>query len=263
MPFDIVGFAEAAPGANGNIAAVTDQIYKTASTDYLTVKSEKSYLLGVYVAQQSTGAGIKLQQPGLKPDYYFPKSHVHGEFQASNGWHHLFGRPLPLFADKLNVNSVNATDEDTLVALLLGDGKISQSALDGVNPTHSLTGYADVTVTANAWTTVAVTWDEDLPPGKYAVVGMRVGCWLTGTIAEEAAIARLILPDAPNHRPGVPVTYMGADHKEYQATGVEPWVDWPLMPEVAFKHDQPPNLEVLSQQAWTDEDVHLQLQRIG
>jgi len=261
MPFDMVGYAEAAPGANGKIAAPTDTIYKTTGDD-LFIKKDKPYLLGLFNAQQSTGAAMKVQQPSLKPDYYFMKSFVHGLYQLSDGWHHMFGRPLPLFpGEKMNMEAVNATDEDTLVGALLGSGKITQAMLDAVNPTHKITGYSDTTVTANTWSTCAITWDEDLPEGKYAVVGMRAGAWLTGAIAEEASIARLILPEAPLHRPGVPVLYTGGAHVEYQTSGWEPWVHWPLMPEVFLMNDSMPNIEVLSQQAWTDEDVSLLLQK--
>ena len=263
MGFDIVGFAEAAPGANGKIAAPTDSIYHTSGDD-LFIKPEKPYLLGVFSALQSTGAAVKIDQPSLKNPYYFIKSFQHGLYQLSDGWHHLFGRPLPLVpGEKLNVEAVNATDEDALVGLILGSSRISQAMLDSVNPTHRITGYSDTTVVANAWSTCPITWDEDLPAGRYAVVGMRVGCWLTGAITEEASIARLIMPEASNERPGVPALYMGADHEEYQIAGVEPWVDWPFMPEVSFTNLHMPNIEVLSQQAWTDEEVELMLQRIG
>jgi len=163
--------------------------------------------------------------------------------------------------EKINALSQNATDETTLVAALVGNGSISQGMLDSVRPTHSIIGDGDTTITALTWTFCPITWDQDLPKGKYAVVGMKFGYYIAA--APLATVARLVLPGNTDWRPGVPGTLCGGDHKlATDATHLPCW-DWPLMSKIVFEHDNPPDIECVSNAAITDETVELLLQKVG
>ncbi|MFX1476236.1 MAG: hypothetical protein ACFFCO_12275 [Promethearchaeota archaeon] len=265
MPFDIVAWAEAAPGT-GTVylaAGLGDSFYRTTGDD-IFIRPEAPYCLGVLSMTTSTGGTARLRQPSLAIDYEFIKSGLTTDLDPMLGYHHMFGRPLPMIAnEKCNALVTNATDEDNIVAAIFGSGKITQSALDGVNPTHRITGYSDTTVTALTWSNCPITWNQDLPEGRYAVVGLRVGVYVA---SRETAVARLTGLKGPgsNWRPGVPCALMDADHEEFQDIGWEPYVRWPLMPEISFPHDDLPDVEVLMvNTAATDENVELLLQKIS
>lgn len=261
MPIDIIGFSEAAPGTGTvEIAGAGGDTFYRVEGDDIIIKDKKSYVLGVFAAAESTGARVLLRQPDLKLDYEFLKCMLLADLDPTQGWTHLFGRPLPLApSDKLNALCVNATDEDTIIGVMLGSGKISQASLDAVNPTHTITGYSDTTLTANTWTACAITWNQDLPKGEYAVVGMKVGAWIASGIM--SCIARLT--GIEGSRIGVPVAIMEADHEEFQSITTLPFVNFPLMPTVKFPHNDMPSLECLSPAALTDENIELLLQKVA
>jgi len=178
----------------------------------------------------------------------------------SCAYSHYFGRPLPLRVDKLNALSVNATDEDTLIGVLLGNGKITQAMLDAVNPTHVIYGCADTTVTTLTWSHCPVTWQETLDAGIYEVVGMRGSLYIAA--AYQMGLMRLSIPGSQSWKPGVLCTRSLEDHEEYQNAREELYSRWPLM-GVRFDTEHMPDIEVLSVAAHTDENVELTLQKVG
>jgi hypothetical protein len=243
MPFNLVGFTEATPGTGTvNVAPGGNEQHYFTSGDNLKVTPEAPYVLGVLYSAESTGARAILRQAKMI-DYDIIKGCLTADVDTIQGWTHLFGRPLPLRVDNLQALSVNGTDEDTIIGVMLGSGKIRQSDLDAVNPTHVITGYGDTTITANSWTHCPITWNETLDAGTYEVVGMRASVFLAAN--PWTALARLVIPGATNWRPGVPCAIAEADHEEYQSITREPWKDFPLM-GVQFDVDHMPNIEVLS-----------------
>jgi hypothetical protein len=60
-------------------------------------------------------------------------------------------------------------------------------------------GAATTTLAAAKWSTVNFTYDQTIPAGRYAIVGMRA-------FAATGKFARLIPTEAPNYRPGGIVT---------------------------------------------------------
>lgn len=265
MPFDVIGFSEATPGT-GTVfvaGAALDSLFSVSGDDInLKAAPKRQYLLGVLYAAESTGARALVRQPSLQLDHEFHKCALTPDLDPTQGWAHHFARPLPLVGnEKVNALSVNATDEDTIIGLLVGNAKITQAMLDAVNPTHKITGYGDTTITANSWTQCAITWNQDLPEGTYAVVGMRAGVFLAANAW--AALARLLIPGKTEWRPGVPCAVMEADHEEYQSITYEPWVKWPKMSGIQITNKTMPNIEVLSPAAHTDENVELLLEKIA
>jgi hypothetical protein len=73
----------------------------------------------------------------------------------------------------------------------LADGPIEQVTGD----VFTVRATASATLTAGSWTNTALTFDENLPRGRYAIVGMKA-------ISAGLIAARLVLPDI-KWRPGV------------------------------------------------------------
>lgn len=264
MPFDLIGFGEAAPGINGKLAALlSDTLYRTSSDD-IYVKPAAPYLLGVGCYGESTLGRTKLQQPSLPIDYEILKGALLSGDNPMLGFTDMRGRPLPLIpGEKLNVEVVNETDEDGITFLLVGNGKITRAALDQVNPTHRIVGYADTTATAFTWSALTVTWNQSLPAGRYAVVGMKYGYFKTTPAMVSAA--RLVFKEehSAGWRPGVIGAEMTADHEKIQGLPAYTLADWPLMQNMNFPHDNLPGVEVASAEAHTDQEIELLLQKIA
>lgn len=265
MPFDMIGWAEAAPGT-GTVyltAALLDTLYSFVNDD-IFLKGDATKLLGVFYAAESTPNNARLRQPSAQIDHQFIKAvdsnlTPAGHVDPIQGWTHLFNRPIQLFSEKCNALSVNATDEDTLIAILLGTQKITQGMIDGVNVTHIIRGVSDTTVTALSWSPTPITWDQDLPKGRYAIVGMRAGSYVA---TEMCGVMRLLIPGQTDWRPGVPYSILTGDKVGNLSSGYQPFANWPLDPTISFPYDQMPNAEVLSLAAMTDHVLELQLQKI-
>lgn len=241
------------------VAGLADDIYNVQGDD-IYVKDAAPYLAGMLHLGISTPKYCQFRQPSLKVPYTFYKSALVAA-ALRPGYEHMFANPLPLYPrEKLNAFVQNASAEYSYIVAWLSSGKAPQSAIDAANPTHRLTGYADVAIVNNVWTKVTPTWDADLPEGKYAVVGMKYGCYLAA--GEKPVVARLVLLGC-DWRPGVVSDNMGGDKTLIVDEIYTPDQKWPLMPEVSFKHDQMPRLEILSTSADTDHVVELALQKIA
>jgi hypothetical protein len=259
MPFDIVAFLETQTAtALSGVDAVEDRYYNVSEDD-LKVKEQARYLAGLLQIGVTTPKYCEIRQPSLKVPYRFYKSCLSTVEDHRAGFTNLLKRPLPLYAkEKLNVYLQNETAEYSVVCLWLSNGKITQGALDSVNPTHKITGYADQTLTANIWNAVTVTWDQDLPKGTYAIVGMRVGSYVA---TANPAVSRLLLKgkEAGAWHPGVITNEITGDKTIDVNNLTGPEQVWPLMPEISFTDDLMPDLEMLSLTADTDHIVELDL----
>ena len=264
MPFDLIGFGEATPGANGNLAAfLLDQLYPDVG-DYIKVQPKAAKLLGIGCYAESTLGRTKLEQISMPLDYAFTKGALNAAITPGLAWTDLRGRPLPLTPnDKLSCSVINASDEAHNIYLMVGNGKITQSMLDAVSPTHKITGYSDTAGVAYTWVASPVTWNQDLPPGRYAVVGMHAAYYKSGSA--KPAAARLVFHETHSigWRPGVIAHVAGAAHLEDQAAQLFPPEKWPLMANMNFDNEHMPTVEWNSGEAQTDQDINLLLQKIG
>lgn len=256
MGFHLIGASEAAAGTGTvAIAFPLDNVYRrTDNNDAILLKPNMINLLGLLYSAESTGARCLLRQPE-KLDKSFLKCCLTSDLDPSQGWHDHFKAPVKLEEDKLSVYSVNATDEDTIVGLMLGDQYLNTEpfTIDEI-----IDGYSDTTVTANTWTDCAVTWNQTLRKGRYSVVGMRGSVYLAAN--PWTALMRL---DHPDWKIGVPATIAEADHEELQSQTNEPWC---LFGNIGVEFNAPeeiPDIQVLSPAAHTDENVQLMLQRVG
>ena len=102
--------------------------------------------------------------------------------------------PIPL---KVGEGLLATIHSDTTAAarqwavLFLSDGPI----VPDTRPCFTMRGTGTQTVVALTWTSCTITFDENIPRGRYAIVGMRARC--VSCIA-----ARLVLPGVAN-RAGV------------------------------------------------------------
>lgn len=62
----------------------------------------------------------------------------------------------------------------------------------------TIRGTAAQTLVAGAWTIANITFDQQPPVGRYAVIGMQAVC-------NDASFARLVFPEDQTMRPGAPV----------------------------------------------------------
>lgn len=263
MPFDMIGFSEATPGnvAAGNYVAagLLDTLYHSV-LDAIALKADALHLLGVFYGAESAPDGWRLRQASLHIDHVGMKSQADVSPDAICGYTHMFGRPLPLYAEVLNALSMNGVTEDTLIGLMVGSGKITQAMLDQVNPTHILRGTGDTALVAHTWTPVPIAWDSALPQGVYDIVGMRVGGHLA---AYQMALARLLIPGVTDWRPGVPVMELTDTVGFPVDAPYMPHAYWPRMKGISFTYDQPPDIEMLSASLIDHEVIELVLQEVS
>lgn len=257
MPFDVIGWAEAAPGTGtvGITGAGQDRSYEV-NGDNIRIMERAKNLLGLYFGAESTPGYAQLSQPSLKTDHQFIQSILNGDVDVRGGITSLMARPLPLKEKEWCLaQSNNATDEDTMIVAFVGDQKITQADLDAVLPTHKIRGTVDQGLTANAWTFGAVTWDQDLPEGLYYAVGLKVFSYKAAAPGHVAV--RLLCPDT-TWRPGCMAAIGEGDKIDNMSALVElPFNNWPLMKEITFNESNMPNVELLSPYANTDHVVEL------
>lgn len=256
--FNLVGFCEATPGTGTNLVNVglLEAHYTVTNNTDLQITKEAPYVLGVFGVGVSTLGDVILRQPKMI-DYHFKKCSLVGDVAPLCSFSDYMGRPLPLRIDKLNALVVNATDEAALIGVFLGSGKITQAMKDQVNPTHVISGYGDTTITTLQWSRCPITWG-DLDAGTYEIVGMRASVFG----GADMALMRLLIPGASEWRPGVIAGQAQADHEEWQSLERLPFAQWPLM-GIKCTEKTLPNVECLGIGASTDQNLELQLQKVG
>lgn len=260
MPFNVVCHAEAAPGANGLVvtAANTVMYPRFDANDAIKINSVTPYLLWVYYSAAATGARAVLAQPG-RVNKSFQKCCLNTDNDPSQGFDDFMENPVKLQpGSKLTAQSINAADEDALIAYALGTGGFNKK---GFHIDEVISGYSATTLAAVAtWENCAITWNEDPPQGRYSIVGMRAGTFLAAN--HYSSVARLIIPGHPQYRPGVPCGLMEADYEEYQSVTYEPWVIWGNIGIIFQAPEQIPLVEFCSLSLDTHENVTLYLQKV-
>jgi len=257
MPFDVVAFLETQTAtALSNVAVVSDPVYQVSGDD-LTVKKQASFLAGLLHLGVTTPKVAEIRQPSLKIPYRFVKSALTTVVDHRAGFTNLYDRPLPLYAgEKLNALVQNATAEYSIVALWLTSGYVKP---EPITPTHVINADIDSTLTVNVWNTVTPTFNQSLPKGRYAIIGMKFGSYLATC---NPAVARLVLPET-QWRPGVVTSEISADKTNFVNAKGDNEGRWGLMNEISFPHDNMPKLEVLSLTADTDHMLELTLRKIA
>lgn len=136
-------------------------------------------------------------------------------------------------------------------AVAIGVAAIAAS-LPGPAPSGApiiMRGTGATTVTAGAWSLVTVTWQDSLPTGTYAVVGLQ-------GIGTTMAALRLIFEDQVE-RPGV----LGCSAADL--TPPDFMIDGSLGIFGRFNANRMPNVEVLCNAADTAQEFYLSFIRVG
>lgn len=251
MPFTVIAYTESEDIATlAQLAAVADQ-HVTVSGDNITVPDGLAFLAGAYFSGVSITQG-RIDSPSLRgllfPDIEPLARTTGGEPGTPPEFHDWFERPIPLVAGEV-VRALAAEDgvgaTRRYAFLWLSSGPIAPVAgnIFTVRVTNA------TTLTADAWTNGALTFDQTLPVGRYQLVGARFQGG--GLIA-----FRMVFP-GPNTRPGG----LGCDadgdldHPRFRRGMSGVWGD--------FRDNAPPTVDFFSNAADSSQVGHLDLIKVG
>lgn len=170
------------------------------SGSFLTVVQGLNFFAGA-LAFGATVTRAQLLSPSLRQIFNEELDPVQ-TVMTNSGWHNIidkFRAPVPLVPNEqlqAQVSSSAAGEQDTIFAWL-ADGPILP--ITGI--VHGVRVTATATLTANAWSNAALTFDQTLPSGTYQIVGARFrstgmvafrfvfpgGFWRPGGLGRQAA----------------------------------------------------------------------------
>lgn len=247
--FTLAGFFESS-GATSltEVAALADPHLRVVGDDIIV--PPLGNLAGV-LAKSNTVNDARVESPSLRRFVNFSVHPVregasHLNRNPENYWVDLFDRIVPLdVSEAVNLKVAESTAADAVYGLIwFADGM--DAVPDGPVRTVRATGTA--TLTANAWTNFAITFDEDLPAGRYAIVGAA---------GQSAGLVgfRFVIPGYM-WRPGTigitDVSYVSMRSFRYGGKGS--WGE--------FEHDLPPTVDMISISADTTEKIWLDLVQV-
>jgi hypothetical protein len=244
--FTLVGYTESQDSSTlVNVAALVDPHVRVVGDD-IVVPSGLNYVGGVY----AIGASItraQLVSPSIRRRYPVEVTPIEIAAEPADPvkYNPFFQSPIQLDEDEsLNFQAAEggagAQQSSGLVWLCDGaTSPITGSEMFTIRATNA------TTLVSYAWTNGALTFNDTLPAGEYAVVGMRASS--AGLIA-----ARLVFSQFP-WRPGCIASdtlgEQGAPVFRYGNLGV--WGQ--------FSHNTPPTVDFLSLSADTSQTVDLDL----
>jgi len=255
MPFTTVAFYESidAAGSWSNLAAIADQHVYTSGDD-LTVP-DLSQVIAVAAGVGSGGNGIaRLVAPSLR-DISLPKiSPINGgadadaEPNSPQAVIDMRSSPLQLVTyEALNAQVHSNTTAAAVQWVLVWLADRPPTPVSGEIITVRGTGSS--TLSAGSWTNVNISLDEDLPVGRYQLVGMRA--------ISSGLIAARAVPRGGGWRPGClgceAETDITHDIFRYGRLGV--WFE--------FTHNRVPSVDFLSLSADTSETVYFDLIKVA
>ena len=246
MAFSLIGYSESqdTSGALSNVAALTDPHVRVIGDDVI-VPDDINYLAAAYAVGASlTRASVV--SPSIRRRYPHEVTPLDANVNPSNHFVFTpFSSPIQLdAAEALNFqvaeNGAGSVRDTGLV--WLSDGPfvpVTGSEVFTIRATGS------TTLSTYAWTNCALTFNDTLPAGEYAVVGLQATS--AGAIA-----ARLVFTGSA-WRPGVICTTVstnvGNPMFRYGNMGVFG----------TFAHNTPPTVDFLSTSADTSQTVFLDL----
>lgn len=250
MPFTTVAFFEAqtVAAAYVPIAAIADQHLRISGDDIQLPTLSQIALIAGGCSDTAGLPRMRVTSPSLREKGLYEVSPIAVATATvePNAVHQLIDlrrNPLKLVVgEQLNaeVLSTVTTEEAWLIAWLT-DAPIAP--ITGEVFTVRATGAA--TLVAGAWTNAALTFSEDLPRGRYQIVGMRA-------ISAGLVAARCVLVGG-GWRPGV----LGNDGSDDQASDIFRMGNMGIFGE--FEDIEPPTIDFLSVSADTAEVVYFDL----
>ena len=242
-----------AAGVPANIAAAPDPIM-TINADRMTIPELNQVLfMAAGVASGGDGYG-RLEAPSLlrrTRHYVTPvngNADADAEFEIVPAFQDMRLNPLPLVPTEtleFEVESDTTTTEAQWLMLALSDGVI-EPVPDG--PTFTIRGQADTALTTDVWSNQALNLDENLPAGRYAVIGMR-------GVGADLVAARLVFRGG-GWRPGCPCVVLDDN------LGVEMFRNGGMGSYGEFEHNEVPTVDQLAHSATSDSDIYLDLVQV-
>ena len=246
MAFSLICYSESqdTSGALSNVAAITDPHVRVIGDD-VVVPDDINYLAAAYAVGASLTRAVVVS-PSIRRRYPHEVTPLDANVNPSSVFvFEPFASPIQLdAAEALNFqvaeNGAGAVRDTGLV--WLSDGPfvpVTGSEVFTIRATGS------TTLVAYAWGNCALTFNDTLPAGEYAVVGMQAAS--AGGIA-----ARLVFTGSA-WRPGVicstASTIVGSSLFRYGKMGIFG----------TFAHNTPPTVDFLSASADSAETVYLDL----
>ena len=237
-------------GAFINVAAVVDQHIRV-SGDTIYIPDDFPYLASILALMGATVPGTPyLDSPSLRAKALLDLSPVQNTVLPADTCVIMDRRltPFKLKADEglmLWSNANPAAAERHTGLIHLSDGIIEPVKGD----VFSVRYTAAITTVAGTWVSGEITMSQNLPSGRYAVVG--------ASMHEANALAFRFLPRGYTNRPGAPAGQDIADNFGglFRNGQMGKWFE--------FDHNNPPALEVLCQTAGSAQVGYLDLIQIG
>lgn len=155
----------------------------------------------------------------------------------------IWGQRGPRFAPQeyyiVEVSRGGADAQPVLAGLWVGQDQAPAPP----GPTFTCVASASPTIVAGSWVLASITFNQTLPAGRYAVVGLGVVC-------NDCTFARLVFPGLSQYRPGVVVQDTYGDFPWSQAFR---FGAFGTMGE--FVHNAPPAMEFLGDTAGAESAV--------
>ena len=255
MPFTLAGFYENVdPAAAFNALTALADPHLTISGNAIRVPLLNKIVAIAGMAESTVAPRMRLVAPSLRRrtnHMVAPLNIVAAAAVTPNSPHRMVDLregPLNLIQNEnltceLLSNPAAAQDQSCLV--WFSDGPITPIKAD----IFTVRATAAATLVAGAWTNGSITFDEDLPRGKYQVVGMR---------AESAGIvAARLVPVGNLWRPGVlgSLLVQNLEHPMFRNGGLGVFCE--------FEDIEPPTVDFLSISADTAEVVYLDLVQLS
>ena len=240
--------ASVAAGASyQQLNAVTDQATNIFNNRYTFSEDRRigaSFVLGngITLARITTPTLRLISYPAINPlqSAATPGNLPPINFYGDNG-------PAILKNDELAVEATNPTGAAVTAYAGLWTQRERRSAPGGMNT--AVRCSATITQSAGAWVAGPVTFEQQLPSGRYAVTGFSV-------VAANALFARLIFPQQPD-RPGVVCQQAAGEY------------DWPIFRNGGmgwlgeFYTYAPPQLEIFATGAGASQDLFMDVIKVG
>lgn len=241
-----------------HIAAYYESIAQNAENDLAPVTDgQLSIFNNHFVAQKNTSligmgaASVNIQYARLitptiramTSEFIRPVNQALN-FGMPQRYHDLYDNPLTIKAtEEIQINGIQtgAAAEVMCAFIVLDVVRTPRPAGQII----TMRGTSTTAAVAGAWTTIAMTWHDVLPPGNYAVVGMTHR-------SANGLCARLIM-DQLFWRPGAPsITAFGNDvHPRFRLGGLGVWGN--------FNAWAMPSVEVLAGAADAAHEVYLDI----
>lgn len=248
--FHLTAFTESQDSATlVNVAGLADPMMRVQGDDIIVPRG-LNQLVAVYALGISLTRAM-LVSPSLRGRWNYEISPIDrgaDEPASPQLLVELFGSPLILAEDEaLNAQAAEDGAAGTRATILvwLADGPFAP--VEGEISTLRVTNAT--TLVANAWTNGALTFDQSLPAGRYAIVGARF---------QSAGLQafRFVFPGG-TWRPGG----MGVDAASDILAPTQRRGGWGVWGE--FEHNTPPTVDFLSNSADTSQVGELDLIKVG